>query len=103
MILEDFEDNEENPVEIPKNAQTKEDHNNLEIDNNDNNNENEAVNQEENITDNSPSEKNIIGKFTRHIYQMRSTYLDLSSAATIKRWDQKNSKYIEINCPSVVG
>ena len=94
MILEDFEDNEENPVEIPKNAQTTEDHNNL---------ENEAVSQEENITDNSPSEKNIIEKFTRHIYQMRSTYLDLSSAATIKRWDQKNSKYIEINYPSVVG
>ena len=67
--MEDLEDDEEDPVKILKNAQTIEDHDNLEIDNDYNNSENEAVNEGEGITDNSVSEKNIIGKLTKHIYR----------------------------------
>ena len=34
--------------------------------------------------------------------QMISNYCDPSSRTTVKRWDRKEKKYVEISCPTVI-
>ena len=70
--MQHLEDDEEHPVGILKNAQTTADHDNLEIDNDDNNSEDEPVNYGEDITDNSTSEENITETFTKYIHHWRN-------------------------------